>query len=496
MAERGREGPHPGWIAAAVAAAAFWAFAPALRNGFAWDDAENFLANPHFRGLGWTQLRWMFTTAWLGPYQPLSWLSAAVDWTAWGFNPVGWHLTNLLLHAANAALFFFLARRLLPRSPRALWCAAAAALLFSVHPLRVEAVVWATERRTLLAGFFYFAALLCWLEEGRARRAALPLFACSLLSKGIGIGLPFTLLALDVHARRRPDIREKAPFFLLAAAFGAVELAAYAPGVPSPVDAAARACFALIFYAVKTVLPLGLSPSYDFVWPLALCGPAVAGAAWWLWAERGRRPWAWASAIHYAAALAPVLGLVKFGEHAVADRYSYLSCAVFPLLAAGWLSTLEDRKVFPRAAAAAAALAVGLGVMSWRQSFAWRDSLSLWTRAYAVDPGSVFARKRLSQAYYNVGNEFLRAGRAREAGRFYFAAVRVDADNALAHNNLGTAMLNLGLPDEAVSSFCRALGADPRMGGSAANLRAVLVRYPKLNGRLDAGCRAALTTRE
>ncbi|MEQ1919627.1 MAG: hypothetical protein ABL955_10545, partial [Elusimicrobiota bacterium] len=184
------------WIASAVALLSVCVFLPALRNGYAWDDELNYLANPHYRGLGWAQLRWMFTTAYLGPYQPLSWLSAAFDFTLWGMNPFGYHFTNLLLHAANAVLVYFLTLRLLPLAApeagrenggRVLLCAGAAALLFAVHPLRVEAVAWATERRTVLAGFFYLSAIWCYLKSDLNRAVAVILFLLSLLSKGIGV---------------------------------------------------------------------------------------------------------------------------------------------------------------------------------------------------------------------------------------------------------------------------------------------------------------------
>src|SRR6185437_3111089 len=112
--------------------------------------------NVHYRGLGWSQLRWMFTTFHMGPYQPLSWMTYGLDYLLWGMNPVGYHLTNLFLHAAYAVFFYFISRRLLAIALRisieeADWklsaCAAFAALMFSIHPLRVESVAWGTERR-------------------------------------------------------------------------------------------------------------------------------------------------------------------------------------------------------------------------------------------------------------------------------------------------------------------------------------------------------------
>src|SRR5213594_1958908 len=148
-----------------IALVTFAAFLPALQNQFVdWDDAANFLDNPHYRGLGWIHLRWMWTTH-LGHYIPLTWMTLGLDYLLWGMNPLGYHLTNLLLHAANAAVFFFVVRWLLARalpSPsergHALAVSAGfAALVFAIHPLRVESVAWVTERRDVLSGLFYLS---------------------------------------------------------------------------------------------------------------------------------------------------------------------------------------------------------------------------------------------------------------------------------------------------------------------------------------------------
>ncbi|HSF59198.1 MAG TPA: hypothetical protein VLD83_14095, partial [Candidatus Binatia bacterium] len=158
--------------------------------------------NPHYRGWGWSQLRWMFTTFHLGPYQPLSWFTLGSDYLIWGMNPFGYHLTNLVLHTANAVLFYYVSRRLLSiiwsipdeaGQAQLGWSAALAALLFAIHPLRVESVVWVTERRDVLSGLFYLGTIYAYLRANtnpdgdlqarRWRHTALVLFILSLLSK-------------------------------------------------------------------------------------------------------------------------------------------------------------------------------------------------------------------------------------------------------------------------------------------------------------------------
>ncbi len=195
-------------------------FLPTLDNQFVnWDDDDNLVENPQYRGLGWTHLRWMWTTSHIGHYAPLTWMTFGLDYLFWGLKPVGYHLTNLLLHAANAAVFYLVASRILgsalpgPRERGNVGLAAAAAfaaLLFAIHPLRVESVAWATERRDVLSGLFYLLALLAYLragEQGERGRsgywASVGLFVCALLSKSMAVSLPVVMLILDVYPLRR-----------------------------------------------------------------------------------------------------------------------------------------------------------------------------------------------------------------------------------------------------------------------------------------------------
>ncbi|MGH7560747.1 MAG: hypothetical protein ACRENB_06990, partial [Gemmatimonadales bacterium] len=295
------------------------AFLPALQNGFVnWDDLENFLDNPRFRGLGADELGWMWTTTHLGHYVPLTWMTLGLDYLLWGLNPTGYHLTSLLLHAANAVLLYFVARRILGSSstgPIAL-AAAFTALLFSLHPLRVESVAWATERRDVLSGFFSLLSVLCYLrrhdasdERSRRRWYALALVAAlaALLSKAVAATLPAVLLLLDVYPLRRlggsagwwtPAARrvfaEKLPFLLIAAAASILARSALGqiPQLEAPGKIAVSA-WSFGFYLWKTLVPLRLSPLYPMperIEPLAprflLAYAVIAALALVLWKLR------------------------------------------------------------------------------------------------------------------------------------------------------------------------------------------------------------------
>jgi len=177
-------------------------FLPALQGQFLnWDDSTLFTKNPDYRGLGLTQLRWMFTTTLSGHYFPITWITLGFNYVLGGMNPWGYHLLAILLHTLNAGLFYLVAVRLLDAAQGAAgvnrWTihggAAVAALVFAIHPQRVESVAWITDRGTLLSGALYLLAVLGYLRavEPSALRwrwwgiASLTAFAAALLSKGM-----------------------------------------------------------------------------------------------------------------------------------------------------------------------------------------------------------------------------------------------------------------------------------------------------------------------
>src|SRR5438132_12266 len=326
------------------------AFLPALQNQFVnWDDKDNFLDSPHYRGLGWTHLRWMWTTH-LGHYIPLTWMTLGLDYLLWGMNPVGYHLTNLLLHAANAVVFFFVVRRILtlalPSSERGhalAVSAGVAALVFAIHPLRVESVAWVTERRDVLSGLFYLVAILLYLracEGGAPGRGwywlSVAVFVLALLSKSMVVNLPVVFLILDVYPLRRLGgafgwwserarrvYVEKIPFVLLAAAASAIAVmaqlsfhAALSVAQLSVPGRLAISAYGLSFYLWKLVVPVNLSPLYELPptvnpWapPFLLSyGLALAITAVVL-ALRRRMPGLPAAWGAYIVVLLPVLGI-------------------------------------------------------------------------------------------------------------------------------------------------------------------------------------------
>ena len=487
----------------------------------------------------------MATTFHMGHWIPVTWLTLGLDHVLWGMDPRGYHLTSLVFHAATAVAFYALACRLLERAlPRETprlditLGAAASALLFAVHPLRVESVAWATERRDVVSGLFYVLALLCYLKAfdrapaARPRRPVswsarlrlrlpphvnwsarlrlrLPLwygltlacFAAAVLSKSIAVTLPVTLLVLDVYPLRRlggpagwraprPWL-EKLPFFALSAAVAAVAFLAMLPlgNALSVADMGLGlrvflSVYGLAFYLFKTVLPLDLSPLYPvFVtitwWHFAV----VAGTALVAVLMRRRWPAFTAVCLVYAITLAPVLGFFHNGPQAVADRYSYLACLGWALLAGGAVAWSWSGARVVRAVAAV--IVVVLVMLTAQQVRVWRDSVSLWSYAVALEPGNRIAR-------INLGGAYVEQGRMPEAIVQYREVLRLSRDKAPWYAVLGWLYARSGLVADALPLFVEALRLDPGRPDACANVReaVAVLRVPapaELSGCPPAG---------
>jgi tetratricopeptide (TPR) repeat protein len=484
-------------VPAAIGGVSLVAFLPVLRNGFVWDDLPNLVANPHYRGLGWVQLRWMATAMHLGHYIPVTWLSLAVDHALWGMNPLGYHLTNLVLHAINAGLFYLVASRLLRRSTAlAGWpltvAAAGAALFFAIHPLRVESVAWVTERRDLLSGGLLFAAVLLYLRAcetgGTWRRgllaASIAAFGLALAAKSIVMTFPAVLLLLNVYPLRRLTpggswagarrvAWELLPFLLLSALAAGAAVAAQMPhalGTYPWTTRVATALYALWFYLVKTLVPLNLSPLYEVPIPLDPLEPRFVVAAAGVLTVSAvavtlRRRWPAGLALwaYYIVALSPTLGIaVRAGFQLAADRYSYLACLGWALLAgagAGGLARARARREGAAALTRAAAVAgvaglIGLGALTWRQAEVWRNDESLWTRATRVDPDCALCQT-------NLGLVRLAQGAPDAALAHLQRATELRPDRVLVRGDLGLALEALGRVPEAVAQYEAVLAARP-----------------------------------
>ena len=423
------------WAAPAlVAALAVAAFLPALHNDFLnWDDAKNYLDNPHYRGLGPRQLAWMFTTVHMGHYIPVTWITFGLDYLVWGMSPAGYHLTNIFFHAATALAFYFLSLRLLRSAlPGTMETdlrigAALAALLFAIHPLRAESVAWVTERRDVVSGLFYISSVIAYLKavEGADRVrprwywASVGLFACGLLSKSIVVSLPVVLLALDVYPLKRLGgergwlrwhvWREKAPYLLLGAVAAVIGFFALSTignsrslAEMGPLYRAVLSVYGLAFYLWKSLMPFGLSPLYQLDFTVTwLHFGAVALLLGLALLMRRRWPAFAVATVAYVATLLPVLGIFQNGPQAAADRYTYLACLGWAVILGGFAARRWPGRDVTRVVLSIWVLA--MLPLTWQQVGVWRDSVTLWSHALALSPHSRAAHFNLAGAHEEAG---------------------------------------------------------------------------------------------
>lgn len=486
-------------------------FLPVLDNGFVeWDDRANILVNPHFHGLTAGHLQWMFSSFHGGHYQPLTWITLAVDYLVHGLSPRGYHLTSILLHALNAVLLWRLLITLsAPAFPEVsrrqlLFCCALGALFWSVHPLRVESVAWVSERRDLVSGLFFLLALNSYLRG--SRWLTLLFFTLSLLGKAWAITLPLVFILLDLYPLQRERtlrrlIVEKWPFLLLAALFALLaylaqqSAGAALSGVDHPwAQRIAQSFYGLAFYPLKTVWPLHLSPLYviqpgfDPLTPryvLAAVGVLLVSLLSLRFLFRYPAPAScW---LAYGVIVSPVLGLFQSGPQMAADRYSYLATIPFlPLLVGGLLVLSRWRKrniIVITGSVTLTGIVAVLAILTVQQTAIWHDTDSLWTHAIELDERNYIAYSNrgkvrqdagdldaamsdyseavelnpgLAPPHYNYANLLLYKGRVQQALRHYNAAVNLSPQNLGMRLQRAVALMDADRIEEARSELLRA----------------------------------------
>ena len=504
-----RASGFPPWAPALLLAlATLLVYLPSRNHGYvAYDDDDYVVNNPRVLvGLGWDGVAWAFGSGYAGNWHPVTWLSHMADASLFGPGPAGAHMTNVVLHAANTALVFWVLLSLCGAGAigRCAWVAA----LFGLHPLHVESVAWVAERKDVLSAFFFLLTLAAWghyarvkaFDRGVARgwyAAALGFFALGLMSKPMLVTLPCVLLLLDHWPLRRLPagswaeakaalpalLREKLPFFALSLASCVVTfLVQRQSGAVRSLESftlperAANALVAYALYLRNTVWPAGLAVFYPHpgTWPPAavLAAAGVVGALSFL-ALRGRQmqPFVTTGWFWFTGMLVPAIGLVQVGNQALADRYTYLPL-IGVFLALAWAAAdATERRRLPRAALVTAAVLPVLActALTRAQLAHWQDSETLFRRAIAVT-------KKNALAHNNLGNALLDRGQADEAIAQFEQAITIRPAYADAHCNLGNALLEKGRTEEAAGRFRRALELEPRFAEAHYNLGNLLLQ--------------------
>ena len=473
------------------------AYQPVWHAGFVWDDDDHLTANPAMTAPHGLKMIWSSLA--VSRYYPLTLTTFWVQRRLWGLHPMPYHLVNVLLHAANGVLVYFLLRQL--RIPAA-WLAA---MLWALHPVNVESVAWITELKNTQSGVFFFLAVWCFLrcEAGAARRRwyglALLCGLAALLSKPSTVVLPLALLLCvwwEQGSWRRADLLRIAPFLILALGMSALTVieqrghiqrestAEWDLGMGERLVIAGKTVW---FYASKTVWPTRLTfvyphwnPDAGSFWNwLPLAGLVVGGVLLGVWR---RQSWARAGLFgcgFFALALLPVLGFVDvyyFRYSFVADHFQYLACLGLISLVASMGAVICERagqrgRGFGTVAAAIALLT--LGVSTWRQARIYQNSETLWDDTLAKNP-------RCWMAQDNLGTLLLHGGKVSDAIGHFEQALRIKPDDADAHNNLGAALYQTGKSDEAMTQYRQALRINPEYAEAHCTLGIALQQTGKI----------------
>jgi protein O-mannosyl-transferase len=485
------------------------------------DDNRYITENQHvLSGISPATLKWALTTSHTGYWHPLTWFSHMLDVQLFGLNAGRHHLMNVFLHIMNTLLLFLILRR----TTKALWQSAFVAALFALHPLHVESVAWAAERKDVMSTLFWMLTLgayAYYVERPGYRRYlfALVCFLLGLMVKPMLVTIPFVLLLFDywplgrlqplraagshspppvrpknpdrkkqrvtkavaqqpvtkkesaVYSGRwsavRPLLLEKAPFLALSLISSVITIIdqqrAAMPSLQAlPVDARiANALVSYVKYIGMTIWPRDLAVFYPRPdvqpWWLVLGAVFVLLAVTWLVLRKTQRfPYLGVGWLLYLGTLLPVIGLLQAGSQAMADRYSYVSLiGIFIMVAWGapdYLKNWPSRKAILAALSGTAVLACI--VLTWLQLRFWQNSETLFRHALKVTTNNVVAHN-------NLGTALLDRGNIEDARDQFQAALRIDPKHARAWNNMGTVYEKSGQTTKAIETFQQALRISP-----------------------------------
>ncbi len=483
-----------------VTAAVYW---PTLHNDFIdFDDDVYVTANMMVRqGLSFKGLLWSLSTFHAANWHPLTWLSHMLDVQLFGMNPLGHHATSLLIHIANALLLCALLHRLTGFVGRSL----VVALLFAIHPLHVESVAWVAERKDVLSTLFCFLTL--WAYCGYAKKTTITrylsvvvFFALGLMSKQMLVTLPLLLLLMDYWPLKRLVLSrcegsgtslkqllvEKIPLFVMSVGAAFLILRAHASSKAlfkadeeSLLLHSGNAFLSYVKYIGNMFWPVDLALFYPFE-PAAVIALSVAGALVLLIGLTGlsvaqgkKRPYLVFGWLWYLITLLPVIGFVRVGGQALADRYTYIPLIGLFLVVVWGAAEVAGRwrKGILVVAGGAAIMMVILSLQTVRQIGYWKNSYSLYAHALAVVEGNWLAHNNMGillsqhnrnadaivhfqesvrlnprgiEGVRNLGNSYQMAGRYTEAIEAYRQALRIRPDDVEAHVRLGYAYLVTG----------------------------------------------------
>ncbi len=471
-----------------------------------YDDPAYVYENPNIQlGITLKTIKWAFSTTRSSNWHPLTWLSHALDWQLFGFNPGGHHYTNLIFHIINTLLVFMVLKQM----TRAVWASVFVAALFGLHPLHVESVAWIAERKDVLSTFFWLLtvwAYACYVAKPRIANYFLVVvfFAFGLMSKPMLVTLPFVLLLLDYWPLGRVEnfnlrglyrlIWEKVPLFILSAASGAITFFAQQGSgavmelVNFPLKLRiSNALISYIEYIWKMIWPTRLAIFYPYpsggisILYVVISATALLAVTIFVLRFASSRRYLITGWFWYLVTLLPVIGLVQVGRQAMADRYSYISLTGLFIIIAWGAPELFGRWRYKRIAFFLSALLIisAMSVCTYFQLRHWRNSQTFCEHSLDVS-GDIY------MAHFCIAGPLSEQGRFDDVIYHCSEAVRIEPNFvnainglALAHNNLGNMLCEQGKYDEAIEHFNKALQVKPDYEEARNNLDNALAEVGK-----------------
>jgi cytochrome c-type biogenesis protein CcmH/NrfG len=463
------------------------------------DDPVYVLDNSHVQsGLNRESVRWAFTTTRAEFWHPLTWLSYMLDTQLFGVNPGGYLFTNLLLHVLNSLLLFFILQKMTGATLQSAFVAA----LFALHPLHVESVAWIAERKDVLSALFWLLTMgfyIHYVERPGLLRYLMVclLFVLGLMAKPMLVTLPFVLILLDAWPLERLNLRtspkafifsflrllaEKVPLLALSAAASVMALVAQkrGGGLASsdhyPIfERIANAIVSYTAYIGKTIWPSNLAVFYPFpkdFSTMLVAGSLVALISISVLAIRWARQypffifgWLW-----FLGTLFPVIGLVKIGDFAMADRYTYIPLIGLFIIIAWGIPEICANFRFKKSILSAAAIItlVSLSLVTLSQVRYWANSIALFKHALRVTEDNFFA-------HYALGHVYARQGRSDLSIAYFKEAVQINPEIATLHSDLGRALATQGKFKKAIRKLNDALDINPDFPEAHFSMANVLV---------------------
>ncbi len=455
-------------------------------NGFINLDDNAYITENHDiqRGINPESLKWALTAVVVSNWHPLTLLSHMLDWQLFGIKASGHHLISLFLHIGSV-LFLFL---FLNKTTNNIWPSAFAAVVFALHPLRVESVAWAAERKDVLSMFFGMACIYAYAFYAERSKfslyfLSLILFALALMSKPMLVTLPFVLMLLDYWPLKRWQeaidepgrgfnsadrlIGEKVPFVLLAIISSIITLWAQNKGGAlasverlSFSERVINAIISYVAYLEKIFWPVNLAVFYPYelfpLWKVLISGFILIVITAVVLYYIKKQPFLFVGWFWYLGTLIPVIGLVQVGTQSMADRYTYLPSIGIAIMLVWFIPLLFKREDIRKRILIPVAIAVlaFLTVLTWQQCGYWKNSVELFNHALQVTKNNYLAHN-------NLGIALDEKGMTIEAIDHYSEALSIRPDYGPACFNRGNAYAALALKQQIVNDSSKTMREEP-----------------------------------